>query len=120
MSVFGLLVTTAAGLIVLTVGWLGLRGRLPRNHIAGIRTPYTMRSDENWYASHRYAGPVLIYAGVAVAASGLALLPFAAAGVLPAWLLDGAVTAQVIVLLAAVIASWLYGTRKARVELGGP
>ena len=64
------LALTFGGLGLLVIGLLALRGKLRRNHVAGIRTPFTMRSDENWYATHRHAAPVLIFAGVAVTAMG--------------------------------------------------
>ena len=113
------IVLTLAGLVLLVIGWMGLRGKLPRNHVAGIRTPFTMRSDENWYATHRNAAPVLIFAGVAVMAIGLALLPFVAAGVLPDRLVIWASGVMTSLVLVAVVVSWLYGTRRARTELHG-
>jgi uncharacterized membrane protein len=112
-----LLALTFGGLVLLVVGWLALQGKLRRNHVAGIRTPFTMRSDENWYATHRHAAPVLIFAGVAVTAMGLAFLPFAVAGALPDWFVTGASGVMAALVLSAAIGSWLYGTRRARAEL---
>ncbi|KAA0241178.1 MAG: SdpI family protein [Chloroflexi bacterium CFX7] len=109
---------TLAGVVLVTIGWLGLQGRLPRNHFAGIRTPYTMRSDETWYATHRHGAPVLIFAGVAAVSAGLALIPFAAAGAVSDGLIAATALAMAGILLVAALASWLIGTRKARAELG--
>jgi len=112
-----LIALTLAGLVLFLVGWMALHGKLPPNHLAGIRTPFTLRSKENWYVSHRHAAPVLIFAGVAVAATGAALLPFAAAGSLPAGFVAGASGAMAALVLVAAVGAWLYGTRRARAEL---
>ena len=109
----------AGGIIVAVIGWLGIRGLLPPNHLAGIRTPYTMSSREAWYATHRAGGPVLlatgaiVLLGAVVAITLVALLGLAGltASVLPA--------ALAIVLVAGAITSWLVGTRRARRQLGG-
>ena len=109
-----LVVLSIVGALLVAVGWLSLLGKLPRNYFAGIRTPYTLPSDENWEATHRAAAPIMIFGGVAVTAAGLAFLPFAIAGHF-----DDTVGAVVALALAAVlvitaVASWLYGTRAAR------
>jgi uncharacterized membrane protein len=45
--------------------------RLPRNGVMGIRTPWSMRSDDAWRATHRLAGPVMVIGGLALLACGL-------------------------------------------------
>lgn len=110
----GFAVLAAGGLLFIVLGWLALNEKLPRNHIAGIRTPYTMRSEENWYATHRAAAPLLIYGGVAVAMAGLAFLPFAAAGKVSAGVGGAVMIAMAAVAFIVALASWLYGTRAAR------
>lgn len=52
-----------AGVIVVGLGRLAASGRLPRNLIAGIRLPSTMRSDEAWRAGHLAAASALTAAG---------------------------------------------------------
>ncbi len=113
-----LAMVTLAGLLLVALGWLGLVGRLPRNGFAGIRTPYTMRSDENWAATHRAAAPVLIFGGIAVVMAGLAFLPFSLAGKLGNGLVGGVTVALVVVLAADVLVAWQYGVRRAKTELG--
>ena len=109
---------TLAGALFLVLGWMSLAGSLPPNDVAGIRTSYTRRSPGNWYATHRAAAPVLIWVGVAVLAAGLAFLPFAIAGSLGDGLVIGLVVALGTLLFMGAIASWLYGTRAARVRPG--
>ena len=66
----------AAGAAIGTIGWLGARGRLKRQHWAGIRLRSTMRSDAAWVAAHRQAGPILQSAGGIVGTTGLLLVLF--------------------------------------------
>lgn len=116
MTIAILLVFLGA-MAVVFLGWLGLIGRLPPNHFAGIRTPFTRESDQHWYATHREAGSILVLGGVAVVAGALALLPFSLAGSLPDTFATVAVLAMGGILLASVIAGWLIGTRRARTRL---
>ena len=109
-------VITLMGALFLVLGWLSLVGSLPPNGLAGIRTPYTRKSPENWYAAHRAAAPVMIWAGVAVLAAGLAFLPFAIVGSLSGGLVVGLVIALGSMLVIAAVASWVYGTRVARLR----
>jgi uncharacterized membrane protein len=51
-----------------------IRGRVPRNHLYGFRTPKTLSSDATWYPANRYSGRQLFGAGVATALGSLALL----------------------------------------------
>jgi uncharacterized membrane protein len=111
-----LLLVTLASVGMVTVGWLGLLGKLPPNHFAGIRTPFTRSSRENWYATHRAAGPVLIFGGVAAVMAGLAFLPFTIAGKVSDGVVAGVCVAMAGVLVVAAVASWRVGTRSARAQ----
>ena len=109
-----LVVVTAGGVVFLVLGWMSLIGTLPPNWVAGIRTPYTMRSPENWYAVHRAAAPVLIWSGAAVIAAGLSVLPFALLGKLSDGFMSATCGVLAALMLVSVLAAWLYGTKVAR------
>ena len=50
------------------------RNYLPRvrpNYTFGIRTPWTLASEDNWRRTHRFAGPVFVVAGAAMLVSAL-------------------------------------------------
>jgi len=116
----GLGVVALVAIMMVVVGWMGLTGSLPRNHIAGIRTRFTLSSDAAWKATHRAAAPYFIFGGVAAAVAAVAFLPFAAAGKV-----SPSVAGVVIVVAAAVVGvsallGWQNGTRAARRELGEP
>jgi hypothetical protein len=53
-----------SGIIVITVGRMSAAGLLPRNMLAGIRIPSTLRSDEAWQAGHEAAATALTVAGL--------------------------------------------------------
>jgi len=60
-----------AGALILGVAALGAAGRLPRNYLAGIRIPSTMRSDAAWVAGHRAAKMPMALLGVGMMALGV-------------------------------------------------
>jgi uncharacterized membrane protein len=41
-------------------------GKIPRNYILGIRTPWALSSDYVWERTHRAAGPVFVAGGIAL------------------------------------------------------
>ena len=100
------------------IGWQGWQGKLPRQGFAGIRTPYSLKNDEQWYAVHRFGAPYLIFGGVAAFSASLALLPFAIAGALPNGFVVATVIAITAVLLGSALLSWLKGVGGAKAELG--
>jgi hypothetical protein len=107
---FVVLLVALAGLGVTFIGFAGVTGRLPRNHFAGIRTRFTLASDENWQAVHRAAGPVFIFGGILVAAVELAFLPFAFAGRLSTLVEVIAAGAGAGLLLGTTFAGWYAGS----------
>lgn len=56
------LVVGAAGLLLAVTG--NYLGKVPRNHLIGIRTPWTLSSELVWERTHRFAGPVFVLCGV--------------------------------------------------------
>ena len=55
---------TLSSVVVITVGRMSAAGLLPRNMLAGIRIPSTLRSDEAWRAGHAAAATALTVAGL--------------------------------------------------------
>jgi len=112
------LVMTLGAATLTVVGWFAWLGKLPRQGFAGIRTPYTMASDEQWHAAHRFGAPYLIFGGVAGVAIGLAGLPFAIAGELPDAFAAASLLAAAGILLVSALASWYFGVKGAKAHLG--
>jgi uncharacterized membrane protein len=69
--------------------------RLRRNRWAGIRTPWTLASDEAWARSHRVGGALFVVGGLAALVLVLAGLPTLAIG------------CGVFAMLATLPASWI-------------
>ena len=91
------LVVAVVGIVLIFVG-----NYLPKckpNYTIGIKIMWTLNSDKNWVATHRFAGKVWFVGGVIVAIS--ALLP---TGILP-WV---AFAVFAITALAPVIYSFVY------------
>lgn len=73
LTVWGYLSTDGAVLNTLLFGFfgllfIGLGNYLPRikpNYTFGIRTPWTLASEEVWRRTHRASGPVFVVAGIA-------------------------------------------------------
>jgi uncharacterized membrane protein len=66
-----------------------MMGKTERNYVMGIRTPWTLESDEVWHRTHRLGGQLMVGAGVVC-------LPLALLGV------------NVLVLIAIIMVSSLY------------
>ena len=60
-----------AGMGVLFIVIGNLLGKVTRNFFVGIRTPWTLASEEVWYRTHRLAGKLFVLAGIVVAANAL-------------------------------------------------
>lgn len=53
------------GGILLSLGLMGnFMGRTQRNYFVGIRTPWTLSSDEVWNRTHRFGGRLMFAAGI--------------------------------------------------------
>lgn len=46
---------------------------LPRNNMAGIRVPPTLKSERKWRRTHRFAGPLFLIGGLALVIGGIFL-----------------------------------------------
>ncbi|SDP75627.1 SdpI/YhfL protein family protein [Actinopolyspora xinjiangensis] len=92
-------VVIAAGCAALALGWLGLRGTLPRNRYVGVRTPAALRDDETFRLANRVAAPPILASGaIAVVVGGcLAVLGGTGTG----WLITGIGVFGALVLLVA-------------------
>lgn len=55
------------GILFIVIG--NLLGKVTRNFFVGIRTPWTLASEEVWYRTHRLAGKLFVVAGLFVAAT---------------------------------------------------
>jgi len=111
-------VVALGGIALVLAGWFGLTGKLPPNAWAGIRTPYSMSSPERWYAVHRAASPIIVFAGVAVVSGALAFLPFVALGRVPDGVAAVALLSLAFLMFASAILSWWVGTSAAKRQLG--
>jgi uncharacterized membrane protein len=54
----------AVGLLLIVIG--NFLGKITRNFLVGIRTPWTLANDEVWRLTHRLGGKVFVAAGVLV------------------------------------------------------
>ena len=86
------------GLLLAVVG--NFFGKLTRNFFVGIRTPWTLASDEVWMKTHRLAGKLFVLAGLAMFA-----LALAGAGLIPMMIVAGAAA------LVSVVASYVFYRR---------
>ncbi|MFI7615335.1 SdpI family protein [Nonomuraea terrae] len=95
-----------AGLLALVVGHLGRVERLPRNSVAGVRTPASMRSDAAFRAANKAAGVPTMIAGALCVAGGVGVWLVPDAGV-------PVIAVTVVALLAFVVAGGVKGSRAA-------
>src|SRR5258705_12435046 len=78
----------AVSLLFVALG--GFIGRAKPNFYLGIRTPWTLTSEANWLATHRFTGRLFVFGGLGLAAAAalgasfwLVFAGFLAPGVLP-------------------------------------
>src|SRR5262249_43685722 len=60
----------AVGVLLVVLG--NFLGKVTRNFFVGIRTPWTLASEEVWFKTHRLGGKLFVFAGLATFALGLA------------------------------------------------
>lgn len=108
MASTGPIVTLVLGGAVVATGILGWLGRLPRNRVAGLRIPATMRSDEAFVAGNRAAGPATTIGGL-VAMGGAVIALF-----LPPREATTVVFLAVVAMALFAILGAVQGARRAR------
>ena len=96
------LIMVGAGVLLIWMANAAASGHLKRNHLAGIRIPSTMASEEAWLAAHVRARRATVYGGVLSILSGA----FALAPVPMPVVIIG-----VLVAALAVLGFVLYGAR---------
>lgn len=84
LTVVGALMMVAGAALAI-VGALGWRRRLPRNRVAGVRTPATLRDDETFAVGNQVSAPLTVTAGAVALVAGAAAL--VAPSGLAGWLL---------------------------------
>ncbi|MFN9813205.1 MAG: SdpI family protein [Deltaproteobacteria bacterium] len=86
----GPVIGVALGVVFAILG--NFMGKVQRNFFVGIRTPWTLSSEEVWLRTHRLAGKLFVASGVALALSSLV----------------GALSLGVAVTVGAALASVVY------------
>lgn len=93
--------------ITLSISWITIGNVLPKlkqNRLVGIRTPWTLASENNWHKTHNMGGKVLVMTGIT---SGLLCL-FIFSGEVGIWVSLGSSIAMLILI---VIYSYLVYKR---------
>ncbi len=94
--------------IALSIGWIVIGNILPKlkqNGLVGIRTPWTLASENNWYKTHRMGGKIAVITGIA---SGLLCL-FVFSGEIGIWV---SLVSSILMLVPIVIYSYLVYKRE--------
>jgi uncharacterized membrane protein len=58
----GRLINVGVGLLMIVIG--NFLGKVTKNFFIGIRTPWTLASDEVWFRTHRLAGKLFVLVGL--------------------------------------------------------
>ncbi len=90
-------ISIGVGILLMVLG--NLMGKITRNHIVGIRTPWTLSSEEVWFRTHRLGGVLLVLAGLALTINAL---------------LDGGLVFAVSLVIAAAVVPAAYSYVLAR------
>lgn len=93
----GRITTLALGLMFIAIG--NYLPKCRRNYTIGIKVTWALASDENWNATHRFAGKVWVIGGVAVMLA--ALLP-------EGWNIAAAVLGAVVISVIPTVYSYRY------------
>jgi len=106
----GLLHEPARGLVLMLAGFFivggNFMGKVRPNRWTGIRTPWTLESDEVWRATHRLGGPVMVGAGVVLVLLALTLSLSA--------LMEAFMALLVVIVLVPSVYSYVLARRERR------
>ncbi|MDR1189737.1 MAG: SdpI family protein [Bifidobacteriaceae bacterium] len=111
--------TVNCAVLVVVGGFLAVLGgfiraqRLPRNHLVGIRTLATWRSESAWRAGNRAGGSYVVAGGLALASGGLGAVAVVLTGG-SRQVENALLGAGVILALAAVLGSGVVATMAAK------
>lgn len=83
------------GMVVFLIVAGNVMGKTERNFMLGIRLPWTMSSEANWRATHRFAGRLMVAAGILL-------------GILNIWINNLGLTIGAIVIPMLVVAVYSY------------
>ncbi|NLT12619.1 MAG: SdpI family protein [Clostridiaceae bacterium] len=89
--------------IALSINWIVIGNILPKlkpNGLVGIRTPWTVASENNWYKTHRLGGKIAVITGIV---SGLMCL-FVFSGEIGIWV---SLVSSIFMFVPIVIYSYL-------------
>jgi len=67
------IILAASGALLIVIG--NFMGKVRKNFFIGIRTPWTLASDEVWSRTHRLGGRLFVLAGIVMMVGGLFKLP---------------------------------------------
>jgi uncharacterized membrane protein len=62
-------ISVGLGILIIAIG--NALGKTTSNRIVGIRTPWTLASEEVWFRTHRFGGWLFVLAGLAMIIAGL-------------------------------------------------
>jgi uncharacterized membrane protein len=105
----GRLINVGVGLLLIVIG--NFLGKVTKNFFLGIRTPWTLASDEVWFRTHRLAGKLFVLVGLLAVICGA--LGYAGSWI--AWVVIS--TALISVVYSAVIYKKVEGFEDESSEL---
>lgn len=98
-----LIVSTLLGVFLIVLG--NFLPKIRKNFFVGVRTPWTLANDEVWLKTHRLAGWVFVFGGLAIVVEGLA------GGSEIAWLLPATL---ILIVLVPILGSYVLYRRVAQ------
>lgn len=102
-------VNAGLGLLLIVIG--NFLGKVTKNFFVGIRTPWTLASDEVWLRTHRFAGKLFVLVGLVILVAGV----LGYAGTWQVWVVVA--TAIVSAIYSAVIYKTMEGFKDDSAEL---